>query len=142
MKKIKMLPLFFLFTLAAMLLASCGSNQTSLKGADKDAVLAFSEGMTDNLMAGLNANDYAVFSKDFDPAMLSAMNQSQFDTFKKNMDTKFGPYLSREVSGVTQSGNYYAVIYNTKFEKDGNVVMRVVFSKEEPNKVSGLWFNK
>lgn len=124
------------------LLAGCGSKDTALTGADREAVLAFSEAKTDNLMAGMNANDYATFSKDFDPAMLNAMSQSQFDTFKKDRDTKLGAYVSRQVNSVTQSGGYYAVIYDTKFEKDDAVTMRVVFNTSDPHAISGLWFNK
>lgn len=124
------------------MLAGCGSTDTTLTGADREAVLAFSEAKTDNLMAGMNMNDYATFSKDFDPAMLNAMSQSQFDTFKKDRDTKLGAYVSRQVNRITQSGGYYAVIYDTKFEKDDAVTMRVVFNTSEPHEISGLWFNK
>ena len=134
--------IFFAFILAITLLAACSSQDSTVTGDNKDAVLAYSEAMTDNLMAGLNADDYEMFSRDFDAGMIKAMNQERFDTFKNDMDVKFGPYVSREVAGVTQSGEYYAVIYETAFEKDNNVVMRVVFTMAEPHQVSGLWFNK
>jgi hypothetical protein len=124
-------------------LAGCGgSKDVTLTGADKDAVLAFSEAKTDNLLAGMNANDYAVFSKDFDQDMLNAMTQPQFDALKKDRDAKLGSYVSREVNSVTQSGDFYAVIYDTKFEKDDAVRVRVVYRVAEPHQVSGLWFNK
>jgi len=124
------------------LLAGCGPKETTLTGADREAVLAFSEAKTDNLMNGMNANDYAEFSRDFDPAMLNAMSQSQFNTFKKDRDTKLGAYVSRQVNSVTQSGGYVAVIYDAKFEKDDAVTLRVVFSASDPHGISGLWFNK
>jgi hypothetical protein len=141
MKTKEILPLL-LAALMISLLSGCVSKETTLTGADREAVLAFSEAKTDNLMVGMNANDYATFSRDFDPVMLNAMNASQFDALKKNTDTKFGPYLSREVNRVTQSGAYYVVVYDTKFEKDDAVTMRVVFNTADPHEISGLWFNK
>jgi hypothetical protein len=141
MKANRIFPLL-LATLIFSLLAGCGSKDSILTGDDREAVLAFSEAMTDNLMTGMNANDYAIFSRDFDPAMLNAMSQSQFDTFKKDRDTKLGAYVSRQVNSVTQSGGYVAVIYDTKFEKDDAVTMRVVFNVSDPHEISGLWFNK
>jgi hypothetical protein len=139
--KIGQLPLF---VLVLGLLAGCSPSPkaTTLTADQQAAVLAYSEAKTDNLLAGLKAGDYAMFSKDFDPAMLSAMTQAQFEALKKDRDAKLGAYVSRQVSSVVQTGNYFAVSYDTKFEKDDNVTVRVVFQAAEPHQVSGLWFNK
>ena len=139
MKKINVL---LLVVLLVSFLVGCGSQGTTLSGADKDAVIAFSEAKTDNLLAGMNANDYAAFSKDFDQDMLKAMPQSQFDTLKKDRDAKLGLYVSREANSVVQTGDFYAVIYDAKFEKDDAVTVRVVFRVADPHEISGLWFNK
>lgn len=133
--------LFFVVFLFS-LLAGCAPQTTTLSGAEQDAVLAFSEAKTDTLLAGMNANDYALFSQDFDQEMRNAMTEPQFDTLKKDRDTKLGLYVSREVSSVAQQGDFYIVFYNTKFEKDNAVIVRVVFRIAEPHEVSGLWFNK
>lgn len=129
-----------LITLLA--LSSCASQGTTLTGADRDAVVAFTESKTDNLLAGLSAGDYAVFSADFDADMLKAMTQAQFDSLKQDRDAKLGAYVSRTVNTVTQQGDFYIVVYDAAFEKDAAVVMRVVFRVAEPHQVSGLWFNK
>ena len=139
MKKLYALPLV---AVLITLLAGCGSKGVTLTGPDRDAVLAFSESKTDNLLAGMNAGDYASFSADFDSAMLNAMPQAQFDAMKKDRDVKLGLYVSRQVNSVVKQGEYYVVIYNAKFEKDEAVVVRVVFLGTEPHLVSGLWFNK
>lgn len=131
-----------LAVLVVSILAGCGSSETTLTGDEKDAVLAYSEAKADNLLAGMNANDYAVFSKDFDQDMLDAMTQSQFDALKKDRDVKLGPYVSRQVNNVVQTGDFYAVVYDAKFEKDDAVTMRVVFRVAEPHEISGLWFDK
>jgi hypothetical protein len=70
------------------------------------------------------------------------MPQAQFDALKKDRDSKLGLYISREVSSVVLVGEFYAVNYAAKFEKDDNVQVRVTFRVAEPNQVSGLWFNK
>jgi len=127
---------------ACMLLVGCSSKATTLTGNDQDTILAFSEAKTDNLLAGLKTNDYAMFSNDFDKDMLAAMPQSQFDSLKKDRDTKLGLYISRQVSSVVQSGDFYTVIYDAKFEKDAAVTVRVVFRIAEPHEISGLWFSK
>ena len=142
MKIEKKVSILFLVAFIFSLLAGCGSQATSLTEEDQDAVLAYSEGKTDNLLTGMNANDYAAFSKDFDQDMLDAMSQTQFDALKKDRDAKLGLYLSREVHSVTQTGDFYTVNYDAKFEKDDAVTIRVVFRIAEPHQVSGLWFNK
>ncbi len=131
-----------LIALLFSLLTGCGSQGTTLTGADRDAVLAFSESKTDNLLSGMNAGDYAVFSADFDQDMLSAMGQAEFDALKADRDTKLGLYVSRVVNSVVQQGDFYVVLYDAKFEKDDAVVVRVVFRIADPHQVSGLWFNK
>lgn len=136
----------YVLALAGLLvsfLAGCGGSQgTTLSGADQDAVLAYSEAKSDNLLAGMNANDYAAFSKDFDQDMLNAMAQTEFDKLKKDRDTKLGLYVSRAVNSVVQTGDFVAVIYDAKFEKDDAVTVRIVFRVADPHEVSGLWFNK
>ena len=138
MKKI----ILVLIVLAVGVLAGCGSQGTTLKNEDAEAVLAYSEAKTDNLLAGMNASDYAVFSQDFDPDMLSAMTEAEFNKLKADRDAKLGLYLSREAESVVQIGDFYAVNYNAKFEKDDAVGVRVVFHATEPHEVSGLWFSK
>jgi hypothetical protein len=142
MKNNKTIYAFLCLVIALGLLAGCGPQETTLAGADRDAVLAYSEAKTDNLLAGMNAKDYATFSKDFDADMLAAMTEAQFATMKADRDAKLGLYLSREVSSVNQTGDFYVVIYNAKFEKEAQVTVRVVFRVADPHSISGLWFDK
>lgn len=140
MKKVFIL---LLVLIAATALTGCGSSSgKTVTGADEDAVLAFSEAKTDNLLAGMNANDYAMFSKDFDEAMLTAMTQTEFAKLKADRDAKLGLYVSRQVTSVVQVGDFYAVNYAAVFERDKSVSVRVVFRIADPHQVSGLWFSK
>jgi hypothetical protein len=138
----KNIHILLLALFCAGLLAACGSGETVLGEDDRDAVLAFSEAKTDNLLAGMNASDYAAFSKDFDQDMLNAMPPEEFDKLKQDRDAKLGLYLSRSVNRVVRSGDFYAVVYDAVFEKDDAVAVRVVFRAAEPHDVSGLWFDK
>jgi len=124
------------------LLSACTPKETAITGAEREAVLAYSESKTDNLLAGLNAGDYATFSKDFDGDMLDAIPESEFTKLKQGRDATLGAYLSREVADVVQSGDFIIVVYTAKFEKEDEVTMRVVFRAAEPHQVSGLWFDK
>ena len=132
--------LTLLFLLLA-LLSACAPTQTPITGADREAVLAYSEPKSDNLFAAHNAGYYNAFTKDFDPAMLSAMPLSKFIELKKDRDTKVGLYISRQVSDVFSIEGFIVVVYNAKFERVSNVTVRVVFNLNEPHKISGLWFN-
>jgi hypothetical protein len=132
----------FLVVLALGLLAGCGSQVPTVTADDRDAVLAFSEAKSDDLLAGMNAGDYAMFSQDFDQEMLNAMPQAAFDALKEDRDAKLGLYVSREVNSVVQDGDFYTVIYDAEFEKDDAVTVRVVFRAADPHEISGLWFNK
>jgi hypothetical protein len=138
---------FFVFLFAIFLagiLAGCKTPAPdSLSGADRDAVLAFSEPMTDNLIAGMTSGDYAVFSRDFDKPMLFGMPERNFQYLKRDRDARLGKYVSRTVEDVIKGKDgYYTVSYNVVYEADKDVVMRVVFNQEEPHLISGLWFNR
>ena len=142
MKNEKKMYILILLAILFSLLVGCAPQFTPLDGATKEAILAYSEAKTDGLLAGLSNNDYALFSQDFDADMLKAFTETKFDDLKKDRDAKLGAYVSRQVKQVVQSGDFYTVIYDTKFEKDAAVTMRVVFRIAEPHQVSGLWFNK
>lgn len=142
MKLGKKIQLLLLAALLFSLLAGCAPKETILSGDEQDAVLAFSESKTDNLLTGMNAGDYAMFSADFDQDMLNAMTQAQFDALKMDRDAKLGLYVSRQVTSVAQQGDFYIVIYSAAFEKDPDVTVRVVFRIADPHQISGLWFNK
>lgn len=142
MKNEERIPALLVISILICLLAGCGSQGTTLTGADREAVLAFSEAKTDNLLAGLNAGDYGMFSMDFDQDMLNAMSQDQFNSLKQDRDAKLGAYVARQVNSVLQQGEFYVVIYDAFFEQDDAVVVRVVFRLADPHQVSGLWFNK
>ncbi len=132
--------LLLLFAMAGMALAACSSSAKPITGADRDAVLAYSEVKTDNLLTGLNAADYAAFSRDFDDKMKSAMPESAFIQSRQTVTGKIGKYVSRQVATVEQIDKYIRVTYNAKFEQEDAVTVQVVFNDDANHQVSGLWY--
>ncbi len=122
-------------------LAACSSGVQVLTGADQDAVLAYAEPMTDNLLTGFNAGDYPAFSRDFNGKMREALNESAFATTRAGIVEKIGKYVSRDVSRVEKRGGFIAVIYSARFEQEDGVTVRVVFEPAGEHRVSGLWFD-
>ena len=113
----------------------------NLSGTDRADVLAFSEATMDNLFAGLTTNDYATFSRSFDTYMQSAIPVTNFEAWNQDLDNKLGTYLSRQVDQVTQSDEFYVVVYQAKFEQEEPVIVGVAFHAVEPNSISHLWFD-
>ena len=136
--------LIFFFIVALVLcvltrLTACGQDKI-LSGSDQAAVLAFSEGIMDNLFAGLTANDYAAFSRDFDSDMQKTIPATSFPAWKQDLDNRLGNYISRQVDEVTQSDEFYVVVYQAKFEQAEPVNIGVAFHASD-HSISHMWFD-
>lgn len=127
--------------LAVVLTACSQPAPRTLTGTERDAVLAYSEAITDNLLAGMNAGDYDVFSRDFNQAMLDSISPADFVDMQVQIGGKIGAYVSREVQTVQQLEDMVTVTYTAEFEQDSPVIVRVVFEVAEPHQVTGLWFD-
>jgi hypothetical protein len=125
---------------ALVSLTGCGQDKI-MSGIERATVLSFSEAITDNLFAGLTANDYATFSRDFDTDMQKTIPATNFAAWKQDLDNKLGKYLSRQVDQVTQSDEFYVVVYQANFEQAEPVTVGVVFHAVEPHAISHLWFD-
>lgn len=128
--------------LAVLALAGCAPSVKveAVQGSDREAVLAYSEPMVENLLAGMNAADYAVFSRDFDEMMLKAIPEKAFANLLAGTTGKVGAYASRAVDRVDKVGENYRVVYKARFAGDENVQMLVSFGGAEPHKIAGLFF--
>ena len=117
------------------------SQGAPLTGAARDAVLAYSEAKTDNLMQAIHSNEYAAFSRDLNDRMKSAVTETSFAAMQKNVVSKIGNHVSRQVNSVVETNDNVTIVYTAKFENDDPVTMRVSFEKAEPHRISGLWFD-
>jgi hypothetical protein len=130
--------------LIGLLLTACSAPPPPVvvTGSEREAVLAYSETMTDNLLQGMNEGDYDRFARDFDAAMAKAMPASSFDQFMTSTGNKLGQYESRTVSTVETVGEFTRVTYQARFANDDPVTVRVVFDKDTADHlISGLWFD-
>ena len=124
-------------------LSACSGAQTvTLSGQDREAVLAYSEPMTDNLLAGMNEADYARFARHFDEPMQKAMTEAAIHGILSSIGAKLGAYQAREVALVEDTGAFIRVTYTASFANEDGVTVRVVFNDGTPDHlVSGLWFD-
>ncbi len=144
MKHIRSYFLIILLTCAALVVSvGCtGASAKALQGSERDAVLAYSEPVADNLLQGMNNADYAAFSRDFNAQMKGAITQQAFQSnLLTTIGGKLGKYVSRQVSSVSQVGSNLLVIYTAKFEQEDGVTIRLSLEQAEPHHVSGLYFN-
>jgi len=125
-----------------LILFLTGCSDGSLAGDQRDAVLAYANPMTDNLVKGLTTGDYQVFSKDFDAAMLKAMDESSFNDMLRKIKTNEGTYQTHQFAQATTKNKFIIVIYVVNYDRVKNVNMRVIFTASEPHKISGLWFSQ
>ena len=111
-------------------------------GAERDAILAYSEPMTDNLMAAWTGGDFTAFSRDFGDAMNKALTEADFQKARSTNTAKIGNYVSRTVDHIeTRSNGYVVVFYKAKFTEEDPVTMRVSFETATPHHVGGFFFN-
>lgn len=137
----KMILFFIVIILGALLLINFSGEDQAVTGSELEAVLAFSEPITENMFAGFAANNYAVFSRDFDPDMQETIPADFFVGWKLNLDDKLGNYLSHQVKQVTRSDEYYVVVYQVEFEKDEQAEVGIVFHAAEPHTINHLWID-
>ncbi|MCU0848325.1 MAG: DUF3887 domain-containing protein [Spirochaetes bacterium] len=134
----KALPLFIM----AFLVFAVTACKKSITGAERDAVLSYSEAIADGLLKGYNNGDYALYSKDFDEQMKNALNEKVFKQTRDLIASKTGKYVSRKLSDVYRQNQMIVIIYDGKFEKEDKVEIKLVLQKfGDKNLVSGLWFN-
>jgi hypothetical protein len=137
----KVILFFIVIILGALLMINFRVGDQTVTGSELDAVLAFSEPIAENMFAGYAANDYAAFSRDFDSDMEETIPAGFFVGWKLNLDDKLGSYLSHQVEQVTQSDEYYVVVYQVRFEKDEQAKVGIVFHAAEPHTINHLWID-
>jgi hypothetical protein len=139
--KHKAMHLIILLVIIAIL-GGCAASPRAIEGAEREAVLAYAEPMTDNELNALNENDYDAFVRDYNEAMLKATTPENFANLVSIISSKLGKYLSREVTAVTAVGeDAVLVIYTAKFENEEGVTIRLVFQPSGDHLITGLWFD-
>ncbi len=131
-----------LLILAAVCASGCMGEESVVSDEEKAQVLAYAEPIADNLLAGFNEGNYTVYSRDFGEEMKQALDEAAFEQNRELITSRIGPYESRRDPVVTETGEYIAVTYKGKFEREDGVNIRFVFQKDdESHRLHGLWFN-
>jgi hypothetical protein len=112
-----------------------------LEDSQRQTVLDFAAPASENVLAGLIDRDYSQFSRDFSESMKTGMNETSFNDLLVMLDSKLGSYQSSDLVTVLQDDKFSTVVYRLTYEKDNQVSMRVVFDKNDPHRISGLWFD-
>ncbi len=105
---------------------------------EKAAILADSDVFMQNVINGIKDKDFATFSQDFDEAMLKATTPASFDQLA-SVYSALGSPTSVELKNIQDIGAYFAVRYTVKYPEK-TINYRLVVDKNDPRKVSGLWF--
>lgn len=133
---------FISVLILAIILGGCTATPIAIEGAERDAVLTYTEPMADNELEALNANNYQAFIKDYDEKMLETTTRENFTSLYELLSSKLGKYVSREVTAVTAVGeDAILVVYRVKFEKEEGVTVRLIFQPRGGHLITGLWFD-
>ncbi len=138
MKKVIFIVSILLFALS---ITACGVQPTPdllPEGAERDAIVANADVFIANILSGIENNDLETFSTDFDATMVSSFSPTAFEQIKIQF-ADLGKSQAVELVNVQDVGSYYAVRYKVTYAKK-EIVFRVVIDKNDPPKVSGLWF--
>ena len=122
--------------------SGCIGQETVISGEEAAEVLAYADPAAENLLTGLNEGNYAAYSRDFSAEMREAIDETVFEQNREFVVSRIGFYKSRDDPVVTEVGDYVAVTYRAKFEREDGVVLRFVFKEDDPaHRLHGLWFN-
>lgn len=124
------------------LLAGCAAGYKTVPADEAQAFAEKVEPITVQLLTALSNHDEAGYLRDMDETMRSASSGDKFEQVYQAIIGKIGRYQSHQLDRVLDKDQYRIVIYKAQFEKDANVVVRVVFDMtKDPLKVTGLWFD-
>jgi hypothetical protein len=127
--------------LSAIILSACGTQATPVyieEGPDRDAILANTDVIVNDLITGIEIKNYDTFSSHFSDVMLNSIKTADMDKIYTTFD-QLGKSESVELISVQDVGDYYAVRYKVTYEKKV-MIYRIVVDKTDPGVQSGLWF--
>ena len=121
-----------------VILALVGTSCTTLQGSARAAVLAYSEPMVDNLMAGFAAANYSQATRDFDETMRGGLDSPGFLAARGDIRIRYGDYVARSVDQVVDNDTYVTVYYRAQFTRKV-AAMNVSFTSRPPHQIAGWW---
>ncbi len=100
------------------------------------------EASVENSLQGLNDGDYARHSRNFDDDLKDQINEITFPQVREEILGRVGMYKSHSLIHVEDQNGFRTVVYDTRFERDDHVILRVLFSQNDAiNHIAGMWFD-
>jgi len=133
--------IFIVCLFTAIILSACSALPTPVyvsEGPDRDAIVAKTDVIINDLIAGIENKNYETFSSHFSEVMLNSIKTADMDKIYATFDP-LGKSESVELVSVQDAGDYYAARYKVTYEKKV-VIFRIVVDKADPGVQSGLWF--
>jgi hypothetical protein len=130
-----------LASLIVILLSAC-QPAVVLANPDAQAFADQVDAIVENSLQGLNDGDYLQHSRDFDDDLKDQINEISFPQVREEILSRVGQYETRKLNRVEDQGGIRTVIYDTVFERDAHVTLRVVFFPNDPEHlIGGMWFD-
>lgn len=127
--------LIFLVILMVFTLIGCSTQ--NVEKVDLEEVREYANPAAEKIFTGINDRDYDMFTEDFDNQMKAALTEEKFNEIVKQL----GSYESKELIGADRTDGFTRVYYSAKFSNfSKNLTFTIVFSDNENNKVSGLFY--
>ncbi len=138
----KMTRWIILVLVGLVLLVGCAAGYKTVPDDEARAFAEKVDPVTVQLLTALCNHDEAGYLRDMDETMRSVSSGDKFEQLYQLIMDKVGCYQSHQLDRVLDKEQFRIVIYKAQFEKDPNVVVRVVFDMTtDPLKVTGLWFD-
>jgi hypothetical protein len=98
---------------------------------------AYADPETETTLLGLSADNAAEYTKYFNEATKAAATKDLIDKTAAQMNTRYGPYVSKEFLRAEMVDGYIVVHYRAKY-RILDIGVRMVFDKD--HKIAGQWF--
>ncbi len=131
-----------IITLATLFMLSACQTPESLSEAEQTAFINAVDPIVENALVGLSDNNYDQHVRDFSKDLKKQVDPITFPNAYAEIIGPLGAYQGRSLVGVEDLNRQVAIVYEAQFENDPQVVIRVVFWKNDPeHQIAGLWFD-
>ena len=131
-----------IIALAALFALSACQTPASLSEAEQTEFINTVDPIVENTLTGLSNNNYDQHVRDFSKDLQKQVDPITFPQVYDEIIGVLGAYQGQKLVGIEDLNRQVAVIYEAQFENDPQVVVRVVFWKNDPeHQIAGLWFD-
>ncbi|MFH1639053.1 MAG: DUF3887 domain-containing protein [Chloroflexota bacterium] len=110
---------------------------------DVNAVRAYADPMTEDVLLALSQGDYGSFCDSFNQKMKDAIPEDIFENLRDMVKEKIGDYTEKEFVQAEKQGQFTVVIYRAGFSLEPDDVIITISFEEVSGKeyVAGFYLN-